>query len=454
MGIGLRLHTSLLGLKFGTPKGKRIECLPACRDYRLMARECLRRTGPRKRARIGTVRPGQGFMPLSLLLPTRSGPITLDGMRRIAIIVVPLVVVAIGVIVWSQQRRGPSFVSGMIEADEIRAGSRVGGRVQQVHVREGELVHAGDPLVTLEPFDLRERLAEARAQLAARQAERDRLRSGFRREEVAQARARRDRLQANLERWVAGPRPLELQILRDKLAVAQAELTRAEDEFERVQRLYEQQTAAQQQLDDVTATLSAARSRFAQAQDELKLGEEGTRAELIAEARAQLAEAEAALALQERGFRQEEVAQAEALVESAAAQVQTIERQLEELTIRAPGTVRVEAIDLQPGDLIAPSAPVLTLVDPANLWVRAYVPANLRPVGLDEAVRIRADSIPNKTFRGRVVFVARQAEFTPNNTQTTEERAKLVFRVKIRLEEGTERLHPGMAVDVLLGDAE
>lgn len=370
-------------------------------------------------------------------------------MKRIAIFVI-LAIGAIAVLWWSQHRTGPFFVSGVVEADEIRAGSRVGGRVLTVHVREGQLVHIGEPLVTLEPYDLRERLAEAKAGLAARNAERDRLRAGYQKEEIAQARARHERLAALVAKAIAGPRPLEIQILRDKVDVAKSELIRAESEFQRIKSLYDEKNAAVQQLDDATSALSTARARMAEAQDQLKLAEEGTRPEELAEVQAQLAEAASALELLERGYRTEVVQQAEALADSAAATVETIQRQMEELVIRAPGELRVEAIDLQPGDLIAPSAPVLTLVDPKNLWVRAYVPENRRPVGLDEKVSVRADSAPNRRFNGHIIFLARRAEFTPANTQTTEERAKLVFRIKVQLDEGADILHPGMAVDVFL----
>lgn len=108
--------------------------------------------------------------------------------------------------------------------------------MQRVHVEEGQAVLKGAPLLDLEPYDLRERLAQARATLAAQQANLDKLKAGSRKEDVAQARAARDRAQFALNKLIAGPRPLEIKIQEAKLALAQAELTKAQQDFDRVKK--------------------------------------------------------------------------------------------------------------------------------------------------------------------------------------------------------------------------
>jgi HlyD family secretion protein len=90
-------------------------------------------------------------------------------MKRL-LIVIPLAVIAVAVLFWSQRRTGPFVVSGFIESHQIRVGSRVGGRVEKVHVAEGQSVRQNDLLLELEPYDLHERLAEAEAELKAREA--------------------------------------------------------------------------------------------------------------------------------------------------------------------------------------------------------------------------------------------------------------------------------------------
>lgn len=358
---------------------------------------------------------------------------------------------ALAAVIWSQWRREPFYVSGYIEADEMRVGSRVGGRVAEVAIVEGETVSAGTVLVRLDPFDLTERLRGAEAELAAREAQSAKLKAGYREEEVAQARARREQAAAVLEKLEAGQRPLEIQILEDRLAVYEAELAKAKSDFERVRQLHDQGRAASEEFDDVTRTLAVAEARRAQAKDELDLAREGTRAEELAEARAALAEATAVVALYEKGYRPEEIAQAEAEAAAGRAHVAAARRQLDELEVRAPLDCVVEAVDLQPGDMVAPNAPVLSLLDAGHLWVRAYVPENRLDVRVGQKVSIAVDAFPERRFTGRISFVARQAEFTPSNVQTREERSKQVFRIRVELEEGRDVLRAGMAADVYLG---
>jgi multidrug resistance efflux pump len=154
--------------------------------------------------------------------------------------------------------------------------------------------------------------------------------------------------------------------------------------------------------------------------------------------------------LLEAGTRPEEIAQAKAALEQAKASLSAIERQVEELVVKAPLDGRVEAVDLEPGDLIAANAPVLSLTDLRTVWVRAFVPERHLNLQNGQAVRVTVDSFPGRSFRARVTFIASQGEFTPSNVQTPEERSKQVFRIKATLEEGTDVLRPGMAADVWL----
>jgi multidrug resistance efflux pump len=115
----------------------------------------------------------------------------------------------------------------------------------------------------------------------------------------------------------------------------------------------------------------------------------------------------------------------------------------------------VEAVELRPGDIVAANAPALSLLDTAHLWVRAYVPeGQLGRIRLGQQIPLRIDGLPDQRFTGRITFIAPEAEFTPRNVQTPEERSKQVFRTKITLESGQERLRVGMMADVLLGEAE
>ena len=357
-----------------------------------------------------------------------------------------------GLLVWSQHRREPLKVSGFIESDEIRLGSRVGGRVARVHVTEGQAVRVGEALVELEPFQLRELLAQARGELARVQAELDRVTNGFRVEEIAQAKAKVDQLEATLRKLVKGPRDEDIATAEKQLELAQAQWKLTKLKHDRVESLFAKQAATPDEFDQAKTEFRVTQALVDTRQEELNKLKNGTRVEELDEAKAQLEQARQSWLLQQKGFRDEEKAQAKAAVDSAAAAVKVIERQLEELVIKSPVDGTVEAIDLQPGDMIAANAPAISLMDATRLWVRAYVPENRLSVKVGDAVKVSVDSYPGERFAGRISFISRQAEFTPGNVQTPDDRSQQVFRIKVTLETGRDRLRPGMSADVWLGD--
>lgn len=361
-----------------------------------------------------------------------------------------LAVGLIAVLAWSQQRRGPLKVSGYIEADEIRIGSRVGGRVARVQAVEGQTVKAGEPLIELEPFQLRELQAQAKGELGRAQAELDRLTKGFREEEKAQAKAKYDQLEALVRKLVKGPRDEDIAAAEKQLELADAELKLAKLKHQRTETLFAKQAASSDDLDKAVTELRVAQAKVEAQQEEFGKLKKGTREEELDEAKAQLEEANQIWLLRKNGYRDEEKAQARAAVESATAAVQAIERQLEELVIKAPVDGTVEAVELQPGDLVAANSPAISLMDSTHLWVRAYVPENRLSFKVGDKVDVTVDSYPNERFVGRISFLSRQAEFTPGNVQTPEERSQQVFRIKVDLESGLDRLRPGMSADVWL----
>jgi multidrug resistance efflux pump len=223
---------------------------------------------------------------------------------------------------------------------------------------------------------------------------------------------------------VAGPRPQEIAIAEAELQQAEARLELAQITLNRVEPAVQQGAARAEELDQANNELKAARATLAMRQQNLSLLREGTRKEEIAAAQAQVREDEA----------------------SAAA----LRRQIGELAITAPVSGTVEAIELRPGDLIGANAPALSIMDRDNLWIRAYVPENRLNLSIGQPLQVTVDSFPGRRFNARVSFVARQAEFTPGNVQTPEERSKQVFRIKATFEDGDEVLRPGMSGDVWL----
>lgn len=367
------------------------------------------------------------------------------------IIIALLAVAALaGLVFYSQWRPVDDRISGIVEADEIRVGSRVGGRVQAVHVEEGDRVAPGDVLLQLEPFDLQAQLANAEAELAARQAEFAKYKAGLRPEEVSQAKARSQQLQAKLDQLIAGPRPQEIDVAKAQLNVAEAQLRFAEESLARVRQAREARAATPQDLDQAVAALQAAQGEVAARQEELSLLQAGTREEEIRAARAAAAEAQLAAELAEQGFREEDIAAAQAATDAAEASVAALQARIEELQVRAPVAGVIESLDIRKGDMASAGAPVLAILADGRMWVRAYVPETRLNVKTGQQVAITVDSYPQERFAAEITYISRQAEFTPSNVQTPEERVKQVFRIKATLAEGRDKLRPGMPADVWL----
>jgi multidrug resistance efflux pump len=361
-----------------------------------------------------------------------------------------VVAVLILLILYSQLRTTQPFVSGIVEADEIRLGSRVGGRVSRVFVDEGDRVETGAPLIEFEPYDLIQREQQAFAQLAESEANLRKLETGFRPEEITQAGARVDQLSAHLSLLENGPRQEEIDAARERLNASIAELRLARQEYDRVSNLAQSNAVSAGEIDIAKEKFDGANANVEVKKNELAILEAGTRAEEIAQARAQVIEAKAAWELAQHGYRSEDIEQARASCNAAAAALEVIRQQKTELVIVAPTAGYIDAFDLQPGDLVGANAPVMTLLSEQRLWIRAYVPQRFLRLSVGQQLRVTIDSIPDRDFQGEVSFISHQAEFTPNNVQTSDDRARQVYRIRVALHEGADQLRVGMTANVWL----
>ena len=370
--------------------------------------------------------------------------------RRLLLLL--LVIAVVGMLISSRFLPQIAKISGFIEADEVRVGSRVGGRVSEVLVGEGQQIMRGQPLLRLQPYDLQLRLAEACSHFAAREAVLAKLKAGLRPEEVAQNQARVNRLTAMVAKLVAGPREEEIAAARSRLTLSKAQRDRAKRSYERIQALYSRDSTSvsREELDRVLEDSQVAEATHQVRQEELQLLERGTRDEEKTEARAQLEEAAQALAMAKSGYRAEDIDEAAATVAAAQATVDAIKIQISELEVLSDVNGVVEALELRPGDLVAPNAPLLSLLDTSRIWVRAYVPENRLNVRIGDRFSVTVDSFPNRDFEGVVTYISSQAEFTPRNVQTPDERSGQVFRIKVELRDDAHELRPGMAADVWL----
>ena len=327
--------------------------------------------------------------------------------------------------------------SGTVEARDIRVGSKVGGRIDQILVREGDAVEPGQTLITFDDKELKASLAQSRA--AAEKAER-----GFRTEEIAEARAAAAQAKAEYDQRKNGYRQEDIGAAQADLDRATADESRTHLDFLRYDALAQKEEVSKQQRDTAEANWKMAQAQSENAQHKLDELQRGYRPEEIAAAQARYEQAAASLAMMERGNRPEDVALAKAAYSFEQARFR-------ETQVVAPTAATVEVLDVRPGDLVAPNTPVATLLERDQIYVRIYIPeTDLGHVQLGQKAEIRVDSFPKEVFDGVVEQINQQAEFLPRNVQTREERVHQVFGVKVRINETTGKIRAGMAADVKL----
>jgi HlyD family secretion protein len=349
------------------------------------------------------------------------------------------------------ERAGSLRLPGVVEIQEVRLGSKVGGRVAEVSVAEGDLVAPGQPLVRFDVPELEDRRAQAWALLRAAEAALEKANNGPRPQEIEAARAALAAAEARLARLRAGAREQEIRGARDELAGAEADAALARAEFDRVEPLYRRGINARSDYDAALAASDRARAHAAAARAHLELLEAGARPEEIAEAEADAQKVRADLALLEAGTRPEDKAAAEAAVAEARARLEELEAGLAEAVVRAPGKAVVEVLAVRPGDLVAPNTPVVRVLRAEDLWVKVYVPeTELGKVRLNQPVEVFIDSYPGRRFAGVVAQVAGASEFTPRNVQSLDERRHQVFGVKVVVPNPQGVFKSGMAADVVL----
>ena len=327
--------------------------------------------------------------------------------------------------------------SGTVEARDIRVGSKVGGRIDKVLVREGDAVQPGQTLITFDDKELLATLEESRAN--AEKAER-----GYRPEEIAEARAAAAQAKADYELRKNGYRKEDIDAAQDDLERAKADEVRTHLDFDRYDALAKKDLVSKQQRDTAEANWKMALAQKEMEQHKLDELQRGYRPEEIASAEARYRQTQATLEMMERGNRREDIEHAKAAYQYDLARFR--ERQ-----VTAPSAAIVEVLDVRPGDLIAPNTPIATLLEKDQIYVRIYIPeTEYGRIKLGQKAEVRVDSFPNMVFDGEVEQINQQAEFLPRNVQTREERVHQVFGVKIRINDPAGHVLAGMAADVKL----
>ncbi|MGQ0712549.1 MAG: HlyD family secretion protein [Gemmatimonadaceae bacterium] len=289
---------------------------------------------------------------------------------------------------------------GTVEIREHDVAPMTAARVVRVLVEEGAAIDSGDTLAVLSMSTLGADIEQARARVAT--------------------------AEAAYREAQAGPRRAEIERAEAELRAADAEADRAAKDLDRIRALTESGALAEQQLDAARTLAATTANRRAALRETLRLLNQGTRPERIAGARAELETTRAAL---------------------AAAQATR-----SDLVLQSPVRGTVLGRHAEVGEVVAPGTPVLSVGESAKPWVRVYVsPGDAARVSVGQPAVATLDDLPERRFPGRVASVATKAEFTPRVALTEEERADLLFAVRVDLDDTTGMLKPGLPVTVRIG---
>ncbi|MEF9674573.1 secretion protein HlyD [Pectobacterium aroidearum] len=324
--------------------------------------------------------------------------------RKLALTALVLVLLGAGYGLYhhQQQQEKPLTLYGNVDIRTVNLAFRVGGRVAELNVDEGDTVQAGQPLAMLDAAPYQNAQHQAQANLASAQAQLQLAQEGYRQEEIAQ--------------------------VRSQVVQSQAAYDYANNFYQRQQGLWDKRAISANMLDDARTSRNQALAALQAAKDKLSQFERGNRPQEIAAAQAAVAQAEAGLA------------QAE------------LDKQDAELLAPSPGVILTRAAEK--GSMLAAGSTVFTLSLTRPVWVRAYVSEkDLGRVVPGSHMLIYTDGRPNQPYRGKVGFVSPSAEFTPKSVETEDLRTDLVYRLRIVVNDPDDGLRQGMPVTLRVEDA-
>jgi HlyD family secretion protein len=306
-------------------------------------------------------------------------------------------------------------VSGHVEATETRLAPEVGGRILTLTVKEGDRVAPGQVVLTLDTRDVELAIDRAKAERAAAEAQLRLVQAGARPEDIRQAQS-------------------QIETARADVSAAKAELDAAAQDLARFETLLTNNSGSRKQRDDAATRRDVAKERVTAAESRVRTADE-----TLSKLRA--------------GARREEVDVARARVASVGAQIASLEKGITDATLRSPigGLVSEQLVEV--GEVVAPRAPAIVVVDLDHAWADVFVPEPTVPqIKIGQAATVFTDA-GGAGLPGTVTYISPKAEFTPRNVQTAEERSKLVYRVRISVDNKDGILKQGMPVeaDIPLG---
>lgn len=331
----------------------------------------------------------------------------------------------------------------------VNVSPKTSGVLKRLLVKEGDFVQPGQVLAYMDNSNLQGQLLQTQGNLAAAQANLNRVIAGNRSQEIAQAQAQVDEARASLHKAIAGSRSQDIAQAQANLNKARVTQRQAEEDLRRAQKLQAAGAISQQALSTARSTHDTAQAQVEQAQQALNLLKAGSRPEEIAQAQSILRQRQAAVNLLKAGSRPEDIAQARAQVMAAQGAVAITLRNIEDTAIRAPFAGIIARKYADPGAFVTPttagsavtsatSSSILSLAS-TNQIVAQVAEASISQIRIGQAATIKVDAYPGKTFEGKVTQVATQSLVQQNVTS---------FEVKVAISDPQRLLRAGMNVNV------
>jgi len=385
-------------------------------------------------------------------------------MKRKFIIILIVLAAAAGAAVYAFRGAGRTpenriLVSGNIELTEVDIGFKTAGRLVELNVAEGDRVTKGEVIARLDRDQLVAQREREAAALEAAEAQSAQAKTALEWQkqtlagQIEQSKATVTSSEARLAELQNGARPQEKQEARAAVEAAQAEFDRAQKDWDRAQTLIKNDDISRSQYDQYRSRRDNTDATLKQAKEREALLLAGTRREQIEAAAGQVEAARAGLRTAEANNletrrRREEIGARQADVSRSKAAIALIDSQLADTVAVSPvpGVVLLKSAEM--GEVLAPGVAVARIGDIEHPWVRAYIDeSDLGKVKVGSPARVTTDSFQGKVYNGRVSFIASEAEFTPKQIQTKQERVKLVYRIKIDVDNPRGELKSNMPVD-------
>jgi len=384
-------------------------------------------------------------------------------MKRIIVVLIVLAAAGVAAVYvyrgMGSNATGRIVVSGNIELTEVNIAFKTAGRLIERTVDEGDGVKKAQVIARLDRDQLmaeREReaagLESAQTQLAQSETSLEWEKANLA-ADIEQRQADLASNEARLAELNNGARPQEKLDARAAVDSAQSELDRAKRDWDRSQTLYKNDDISTAQFDQYRNRWESAEAALKSATEREALVLAGPRVEVIKAQEGQVERTRAAVKMAEANAlemkrREQDLATRRAEIARARASLALIDSQLADTIAISPvdGVVLVKAADV--GEVLAPGTTVVTVGDIDHPWLRGYVnETDLGKVKLGAMAKVTTDSYPGKVYPGRVTFISSEAEFTPKQIQTEQERVKLVYRIKIEMDNPRRELKSNMPAD-------